>query len=275
MAQLKGKVVLIDFWTYSCINCVRTLPYIKNWYAKYHQDGLVIIGVHAPEFQFEQSMANVKNAVMKDGITYPVVLDNGYGTWTNYKNNYWPAHYLIDRQGRVVYEHFGEGDYDITENNIRYLLGLSQAAAGANTAASDDSADTTPETYLGYERANAFDSVESIVRDQAATYHYSQNLPVNDFALQGAWTVGAQAITTMSATSELKIHFNARNVYMVAGSANGQPIAVKVLLNGHPNSVLTLQGQTLYRVVSLPKMASGVLTLQPQASGAQFYTFTF
>ena len=123
---LKGKVVLIDFWTYSCINCIRTLPYLKAWYEKYKDQGLVIIGVHAPEFAFEAKIENVEKAIQKFGITYPVAMDNDFSTWKNYKNRYWPAHYLIDRTGQVVYSHFGEGQYELTEANIRQLLGLKE-----------------------------------------------------------------------------------------------------------------------------------------------------
>jgi thiol-disulfide isomerase/thioredoxin len=124
LSDLKGKVVLIEFWTYTCINCKHTLPYVVEWYAKYHDAGLVVIGVHSPEFDFEKTRSNVQEAVQQDGILYPVAQDNQFETWRNYNNSYWPAQYLIDKQGNVVYQHFGEGDYDITENNIRFLLGM-------------------------------------------------------------------------------------------------------------------------------------------------------
>ena len=148
MQSLKGKVVLVDFWTYSCINCVRTLPYITDWDRKYRNQGLVIVGVHSPEFEFEKKIDNVKAAIAQHGIQYPVALDNQLSTWVNFNNRYWPAHYLIDRSGRVVYTHFGEGDYDVTENNIRYLLGLQGQGAVVQAEAMSYTADQTPETYI-------------------------------------------------------------------------------------------------------------------------------
>ena len=156
MQRLKGKVVLVNFWTYSCINCIRTLPYLTGWDKKYRGQGLVIVGVHAPEFEFEKNLDNVRAAVAQYGIAYPVAQDNGFATWDNFKNSYWPAHYLIDRDGRVVYTHFGEGDYQVTENNIRYLLGLKPAKEGEAAEAPAAAVEETPETYLGYERADAY-----------------------------------------------------------------------------------------------------------------------
>jgi cytochrome c biogenesis protein CcdA/thiol-disulfide isomerase/thioredoxin len=147
LSDLKGKVVLIDFWTYSCINCVRTLPYITGWDRQYRDKGLVIIGVHAPEFEFEKNVANIKSAMARYGIDYPVAVDNNLETWLNYKNRYWPAHYLIDKNGQVVYTHFGEGDYDVTENNVRYLLGL-RGKAEAKPSASESTAVANPTTAL-------------------------------------------------------------------------------------------------------------------------------
>ena len=171
--NLKGKVVLIDFWTYSCINCIRTLPYLKDWYAKYHDKGFEIIGIHSPEFQFEHDLNNVKNAVKQDGITYPVALDNQFITWQNFKNEYWPAHYLVNKNGEVVYVHFGEGEYDVTENNIRYLLGMGGQVTH-NKYEENYATTQTPETYLGYHRAERFSSVEPANKDIVAKYYLSR-----------------------------------------------------------------------------------------------------
>src|SRR5262249_35582634 len=150
LAELRGKVVLIDFWTYSCINCLRTLPYIKDWYEKYHDKGLVIIGVHTPEFEFEHDVNNVKAAVQKLGILYPVALDNNFATWLAFNNRYWPAHYLINQDGVVVYTHFGEGEYDVTENNIRYLLGIKTKVTMPATEENPYDRYQTAETYFGF-----------------------------------------------------------------------------------------------------------------------------
>lgn len=288
MADLKGKVVLVDFWTYSCINCVRTLPYLKSWYAQYAKDGLVIIGVHAPEFEFEKNLNNVKAAVAKNGILYPVVQDNDYVIWSNYNNQYWPADYLIDKNGNVVYQHFGEGGYDEAEHNIQVLLGLKNMPANTMMVVSpvNEAFNQTPETYLGYARAENFASNEDMTQDKNANYTFPQSLNEDDWALQGMWNIGMQHITAMSANAAIEINFNASKVYVVAGSATGKPIKVKVTLNGQPiavedagadlmNAVLTLRGETLYQVVNLDAPTTGILVLTATTPGAQFYTFTF
>ena len=160
MAELKGKVVLVDFWTYSCINCVRTLPYITAWDKKYRDKGLVIIGVHSPEFEFEKNADNVRTALKEHGINYPVAMDNNLSTWQSFNNQYWPAHYLIDRGGNVVYTHFGEGDYDVTENNIRYLLGLKGNADAAQAAEQPFTANQTPGNLFGFKSRPAWQLLE-------------------------------------------------------------------------------------------------------------------
>ena len=196
--QLKGKVVVIDFWTYSCINCLRSLPYIKAWDAKYRKDGLVIIGVHAPEFAFEREPANVAKAIKDLGVTYPVALDNRYVLWNALKNNYWPAHYFVDAQGRVRYHHFGEGEYAMSERVIRQLLAeaghapagtMTSVAAGGAQAAADLSDVQSPETYVGYARADRFVSPGGLLRDGAKSYAPAP-LALNDWFLQGRWQVG-------------------------------------------------------------------------------------
>jgi cytochrome c biogenesis protein CcdA/thiol-disulfide isomerase/thioredoxin len=286
--DLKGKVVLIDFWTYSCINCVRTLPYLKAWYAKYAPDGFVIIGVHAPEFEFEKNLANVKTAVAKDGITYPVVLDNNYVIWSNYDNQYWPAHYLVDKEGNVVYQHFGEGNYAETEHNIQVLLGLKREALTklSNNVNPVMMYNQTPETYLGYARDDAFYSVEMMTQDKTANYTYPDTLSLNCWALQGAWKIESQKITAMAPNATIKINFNASRVYVVGGSSNGKPIKVAVYLNGQPiadndagrdvnKGILTLTGQTLYQLTNLNGPTMAMLELKVLTPGAEFYTFTF
>jgi len=292
IADLHGKVVLIDFWTYSCINCVRTLPYITKWDAKYRDKGLVIIGVHAPEFDFEKKLDNVKAAVEKYGIHYPVALDSTLATWSNFKNQYWPAHYLINQEGRVVYTHFGEGDYNVTENNIRALLGLgSETKAGPGEGAPLSFAQT-PETYLGYARAENFAGEGGVVHDASKHYGFPSTLLLNQWALNGKWLVGPENITTMAPLDRLKpypsalrLNFIARKVFLVLGTQDGTPVPIRVLLNGHPadkeagadvkNGMLTVNREALYELIDQGKVKNGVLELQTDNPGLQAYAFTF
>lgn len=284
--ELKGKVVLIDFWTYSCINCIRTLPYLKDWYQKYHDQGLVIIGVHTPEFEFEKNFNNIKSAVEKFGILYPVASDDHFVTWQNFHNQYWPAHYLIDKNGDVVYEHFGEGDYDVTENNIRYLLGVNKSIpASTLPLEATGSMEQTPETYLGYARADNFASRESMVKDQASAYSFPNALVKDQWALRGSWIVGPDKIISASAGATIKLHFHAQKVYIVMGSSTNQPIPVKILLNG--KEAITEKGEDvssgevmvkdhrLYEVIALSDAENGMLFVVSEKPGLEVFTFTF
>lgn len=273
--EMKGKVVLIDFWAYSCINCIRTLPYLKDWYQKYRDKGFVIIGVHAPEFQFEHDFANVKNAVEKDGIQYPVALDNNFVTWQNYKNQYWPAHYLIDKNGNVVYQHFGEGDYDVTENNIRYLLGINTAVTGSVQNDERHLSRQTPETYLGYARANQFASPETVKQGSAAIYTFPDTLKTNQWALSGLWTIDAEKIMSAQTGAILKIHFYAGKVFIVMGNASSKSIKVKVLLNDVVHSSIEVKAHNLYEVITFKRPTEGTLQMIPDAPGLEVFTFTF
>lgn len=285
MQQLKGKVVLIDFWTYSCINCIRTLPYLTDWYNKYHDKGLVIIGVHAPEFEFEKNIDNVKHALQQYGIKYPVVLDNNYVIWQNYKNQYWPAHYLIDKQGNVVSQHFGEGKYAETEHNIRVLLGLTGTAQNKPESAPNNNFAQTPETYLGYARAADYEGSSDLIPNTPTVYNYPQTLAINNWALKGKWVVKAQEIQADASGSALKIHFFAQNVYVVMGSKDHHAIKAQVRLNGKPvadnaatvvkNSSFIVDRDNLYSVIHLPAAQAGELELQFDQPGVEVYTFTF
>lgn len=280
---LQGRVVLIDFWTYSCINCLRTLPYLKDWYQKYHDKGLVIIGVHSPEFDFEKNIDNVKNAVLRNNIPYPVVLDNQFMTWKNFSNHYWPAHYLINKQGRVVYEHFGEGEYDVTENNIRFLLGIDSVGVIKNQNDDLPSSVLTPETYLGFKRAVPHYSPS--ISESNGDFHFTNPLILNAWDLEGRWQVFADSIVSKQKKAALKIHFNARKVYMVMGSATHKPIKVKLLLNGEPliegkgedikQEFLIVSDHKLYEVLDLSHLRTGILTLISLDPGLEVYTFTF
>lgn len=282
--ELKGKVVLIDFWTYSCINCIRTLPYLKAWYQRYHDKGLVIIGVHSPEFSFERKLANVQDAVKRYGIKYPVALDNHFATWRNYKNHYWPAHYLINKQGMVVYEHFGEGQYAVTENNIRFLLGIKGLSMNVSQAKKTSSFRQTPETYLGYQRADPRYSPK-LIANKISKYHFPSELKRNAWALAGSWLVNEKSIQAQSANASINIHFNAKKVFMVMGNDTDKPVKLKVLLNGKrllvgkgkdvKDSSILVNKHSIYEVVSQKQFGSGYLQVTATEPGVVVYTYTF
>lgn len=285
----QGKLVLIDFWTYSCINCVRTLPYIKSWDAKYRDKGLVIIGVHAPEFEFEKNEDNVEKAIKDDGIKYPVAMDNDLVTWGNFKNNIWPAHYLINKDGMVVYIHFGEGEYDVTENNIRYLLGLGNMGTFEKPKAETRapySPMQSPETYLGYQRTTGFSSDESFAEDEVTSFTFPKKLEINEWALQGPWMMHIDRIVAQKKGSALRYHFRAKQVYLVMAPAQpGSSQMARVLLDGKPisqfagkdikDSRVKVDKSTLYQLVNFKDLASGILEVQAEELGLQFFVFTF
>jgi cytochrome c biogenesis protein CcdA/thiol-disulfide isomerase/thioredoxin len=243
LTALHGKVVLIDFWTYSCINCLRTLPYIKAWNEKYKSSGLVIIGVHTPEFPFEKDESNVRKAIHDLGITYPVPMDNDYRIWRSFNNQFWPADYLIDATGQLRFHHFGEGDYDATEQQIRTLLAEANhqplpttptniAATGAEAAA--DSTDTqSPETYIGYHRAQNFASPNGFNQNEAQLYQAPTTLELNQWALAGKWEVDRQIATSLVPTSAIVFRFHARDLHLVLGpSEDGKPIRFRITIDG-------------------------------------------
>lgn len=279
--ELKGKVILIDFWTYSCINCIRSLPYVKQWYEKYHDKGLVVIGVHSPEFQFEGDLANVKNAVQRYGIKYPVVLDNDFRIWNSYKNKYWPSHYLINKEGKVIYQYFGEGNYTETERMIQKALGLSMPVTSSNESAFE-SITVSPEMYFGYQRAQQYSSPEDVAINQTAKYTYPEVLDLNQWALSGKWFIGLHNIISEEAGSSIKLNFNAKNVYAVMGPEN-KAVIVKVFLDGKPadnvgdviKGQVTVNDHRLFTLISLPKQRQGTLELIASSPGLVMYTFTF
>jgi cytochrome c biogenesis protein CcdA/thiol-disulfide isomerase/thioredoxin len=269
LAALRGKVVLVDFWTYSCINCLRTLPHLKAWDAAYRKDGLVIVGVHSPEFSFEHVPANVRTAVRKLGLRYPVALDNDFKTWQAYANEYWPAEYLIDRTGRIRHTHFGEGEYETTESVIRKLLG--ERVSTPRTAVADATPDeiTTPESYLGYARLDRFASGK-VVFDREATYRFPAKLRRDSVALSGRWRIDPARIVAGTG-ARLRLHFHARDVYLVLGGV-GQ---VEALVDGKALDTLHVSGNPrLYTIASYPRLEDGILELRfaPRVEG---YAFTF
>ena len=230
LSQLKGKVVLVDFWTYSCINCIRATPHVEAWYQTYKSRGLVVVGVHAPEFSFEHIPANVRNGVKQLKITYPVALDNNFTTWDAYNNEYWPAEYLIDKHGNVVRQHFGEGEYDKTEDAIKALLNdRSSALTNVPTANLSDS--VTPETYFGTGRADRYEGSPNLAVGESS-FTPAANLDADSWTLGGDWLVASEQITSVSATSTLQFHVHAKNVYVVTSVANGVTRTITVKQQG-------------------------------------------
>lgn len=287
LAGLKGKVVILDFWTYTCINCIRTFPYLKNWWNKYKNYGLVIIGVHTPEFEFEKDPVNVARAVRDFDITYPVMQDNNYATWNAYSNQYWPAEYFIDVSGKLRFTHFGEGNYDESEQNIQTLLreaGLLTGEMPINNPSYNISAQT-PETYLGYNRVGNFASPEGVQQDRTATYTFPNNLAQDSFAFSGTWTIGGERAAP-GAGSALRFHFNAQNVYLVMRpKTSDTPGKIKILLDGKviigeaggdvKNGILTVDTDRLYTLIKLPSPGDHLLELIFPDGNIELYAFTF
>ena len=286
IGRLRGHVVLVDFWTYTCINCIRTLPFLKGLYANYHRYGLDIIGVETPEFTFEQDAGNVQQAITADGLHYPVVQDNRFGTWNAYGNQYWPAEYLIDSGGQVRHTQFGEGDYKQSEAAVRTLL----YEAGARRLPPPMSAHAvipsaklaTPETYLDDQRSQGF---EPPLKPGVFHYPGATKLALNQFALKGSWSVNDQSATPQSPGGAIQARVQAANVYLVLTSSGNVPRQVTVLLDGHPvgaasagadvhGGVVTVRGQRLYSLVSLPAAAQHSLELDVPP-GVSAYDFTF
>jgi cytochrome c biogenesis protein CcdA/thiol-disulfide isomerase/thioredoxin len=286
LRQLRGRVVLIDFWTYTCINCIRTLPYVTAWDRRYRDKGLTVIGVHTPEFPFEREAGNVADAIDQNGIEYPVVQDNEYGTWEAWGNQYWPAKYLIDTKGRVRFAHFGEGEYGKTEAAIRELLAEAGHKPGAHADAHAEipsAGVTTPESYLGSGRALRFvnGSIAAGTQDFTAS---PEEVPDDGLAYEGRWRIGFDEATAL-AGARLDLNFGARRVFLVLGSRGGQPRPLRVLLDGKPlpqrfagadvhGGVATISDQRLYRLVELPSAQRHLLTLE-FAPGISGYAFTF
>ena len=273
LASLRGKVVLVDFWTYSCINCIRTLPHLRAWYAAYHTDGLEIVGVHTPEFAFEHELANVRQATHDLHVTWPVALDNGYKTWNAYSNQYWPAEYLVDRFGHVRQTHFGEGEYDHSEQTIRQLLAETGAAVPKRRTAVADATPTelvTPESYLGYARLDPSRYVGTALRPRVArTYAFPQALPQNTLSYDGVWKIGDQRALAVR-DARLRLHFHARYVYLVLGG-HGR---VQTTVAGRPAGAIRVNADRLYTLVRGPRVEDKILELR-LSPGVNAYTFTF
>ncbi|OAF01384.1 cytochrome C biogenesis protein [Bradyrhizobium centrolobii] len=296
--RLKGKVVLVDFWTYSCINCLRSIPYVRAWAEKYRDGGLVVIGVHAPEFAFERNVDNVKNAIATLKIGYPVAIDNDYKIWRSFENQYWPAHYFIDANGKVRHHHFGEGEYAESERVIQALLAeagnknvpsdiVAVKASGAE-AASDNADVKSPETYVGYERSENFVSPGGVVKDESHVYAAAGEPQLNDWSLTGNWTVGPERAQLNEPDGSIVYRFHARDLHLVLGPATeGAGVRFRITIDGKApgaahgmdadadgNGVVTTQ--RLYQLIRTPDGVSDhtfeIRFLDP---GVQAYVFTF
>jgi cytochrome c biogenesis protein CcdA/thiol-disulfide isomerase/thioredoxin len=277
LAELKRqhRVVLIDFWTYTCINCIRTLPQLRAWDERYRDDGLTIIGVHTPEFPFEKDAGNVEQAIRDDGLRYPVVQDNDYATWDAYANRYWPAKYLIDADGYVRYIHYGEGEYEKTEQAIRTLLaesGRQRLGAETRPEVERPMGEATPETYLGSARAERF--VNGPLADGVRRYRApGLQLPPDHLALAGTWRVSPSSATAVR-DARLHLDFRAKRVFLVMGSRGRKPRRVRVLVDGRLVKTIAVRRQRLYRLVDLPRAGRHTLELRV-APGVSGYAFTF
>lgn len=277
------KVILIDFWTYTCINCIRTLPYVTSWDQKYRDDGLLIIGVHTPEFDFEKNYTNVLNAVNQFGIKYPVVQDNNYKTWNAYNNRYWPAKYLIDKNGNVVYTHFGEGNYEETENKIQELLKdlNSSMKSGDSRSVSTSSVDFyqigTPEIYFGYNFRRSYLGNEPAIMQADQVYNFTINkqaqMEANKPYFEGVWKNNADNFELVSETGRIILYYKAKNVNIVAGSDGFSKLISSA--DKQVQTELNASSSTLYNVVSGTNYNSKILELNISGKGFKIYTFTF
>ena len=274
LEELRGRVVLIDFWTYTCINCIRTLPYLRAWDREYRVRGLTIVGVHTPEFAFERDADNVGRAIERERLRYPVAQDNEYATWNAWGNQYWPAKYLIDASGRVRYTHFGEGEYEQTEAAIRALLAEAGRSPGARARARAESADpgvATPETYLGAERAPHGLWLQT---PDAGTRRYARprgDLPPSHFALGGTWRVDGESATAVRGAT-IGVRFVAKKVFLVMSAR--RPAVVNVLVDGRLHRRVRVRAQQLYTLVELPDAGEHSLSVE-MPPGVSGYAFTF
>ena len=293
-AALKGKVVLVDFWTYSCINCLRSLPYIRAWAQKYKDHGLVVIGVHAPEFAFEKDEANVRGAVAMLGVRYPVAMDNDLNIWQAFHNQYWPAHYFMDAQGRIRAHHFGEGEYDKSEQIIQQLLaeagykdvptGIVNPSANGAEAAADLNAMQSPETYLGYSRAENFAGAPT--RNEVGVYKAPAILDRNQWALDGKWIIGQQTATSINVGAAVSFRFHARDLHLVLGPED-KPVRFRITIDGKPpgdahgqdtdaagNGTVTVQ--RLYQLVRQSgPVRDRIFRIELLDPGVEAFAFTF
>jgi thiol-disulfide isomerase/thioredoxin len=305
--DLRGKVVLYDFWTYSCINCARTFPELRSWFDRYTRDGLVVIGIHSPEFDFEKIQKNVEDAVKRDDVTWPVALDSDMAIWKKFNNQYWPADYIADRKGHLRYSHFGEGDYTNTENVIRKLLGVPTTAPRADAVKTETSSAgvSNPETYLGLQ----YQTAQPLIVVQPGTRDYPEPEPASiapptvaggaialqpgksEGALVGKWSAAPESVTAEAANAKILIGTHAAQVNLVMATNDGKPIDVDIQIDGHPlapdergadvhvdgngRTVVTVKASDMYRLLQTKTIADHVLSITATEPGLEAYSFTF
>jgi thiol-disulfide isomerase/thioredoxin len=292
LPELRGHVVLVDFWTLTCINWLRTEPYVRAWSQAYRGDGLVVIGVHTPEFSFEHELERVRRATVERGIDYPVALDNGYEVWSAFDNHYWPALYFIDTEGMIRDHHFGEGRYEQSERVIQKLLGLERELTPVDGVGVEAEADwnhlRTPETYLGYARSEDFASPEGAAFDQRRAYELPERLGFNNWALAGEWTIAPENVVLEAAGGSIAYRFHARDAHLVLSRAGWQePIPFRVLLDGEPpgashgvdvdgdGSGLLTDGRLYQLVRQHDAVRERTVEVAFAEPGAEAYVFTF
>jgi thiol-disulfide isomerase/thioredoxin len=297
-ASVRGKVVLIDVWTYTCINWLRQLPYVRAWAEKYKNQGLVVIGVHSPEFAFEKNVDNVRRAVKDLNVNYPIAIDSEYAIWRALNNKYWPALYFVDAQGRIRHHHFGEGEYEQSERVIQQLLAeagrdgigreLVSVDAGGVGAAADWGSLRSPEIYLGYERTENFASPGGAASDKRRTYAVPARLRLNHWALSGDWTMNREAAVLNNASGQIAHRFHARDLHLVMGpAAPGSSVRFRVLIDGKPPGAAhgidvdeqgngTVTEQRMYQLIRQPKpIADRQFEIEFLDPGVEAFAFTF
>jgi len=296
-SDLRGKVVAVDFCTYTCINWLRTLPYIRGWAERYRDDGLVTIGAHTPEFSVEHDVENVRRALSEMRVEYPIALDNDYGVWDAFSNHYWPALYLIDAEGRIRYHHFGEGEYERSERVIQQLLidagaeGIGSDLTAVERSGPEAAADwddlQSSETYVGYRQTERFASREGIAPDEPRTYSAPESLRINDWALAGNWTVTSESAVSNEPNARIAYRFHARDVHLVVGPAGDAPVGFRVYLDGEPagDAAGSDVGSDGGGKVDYPRMyqlirqrgpvGSRLFEMEFEEPGARAFVFTF
>lgn len=277
--NLEGKAVLIDFWTYSCVNCQRTLPYLKKWWKNYKDRGFLLIGIHAPEFEFEKDPKNVGQAIKDLGVEWPVVLDNNHLNWDNFSNHYWPAKYLADKNGNIVYTHFGEGAYEETEKKIQELLKGSEKEMPLPPISASEHEHgqvcfiPTPETYCGYGRGR-LSNPRSYQEDQVANYQKPEEIPNDSIALSGKFQATEEYVESKEEGATLFLRFRATEVNLVLHPV-GSKAVVEVILDGKTLGEITIEKPTLYNLLKTKDLAEGVLGIRAKEGSFQAYAFTF
>jgi thiol-disulfide isomerase/thioredoxin len=289
--ELRGHVVLVDFWTLTCINWLRTAPYVRAWSQAYRQDGLVVVGVHTPEFSFEHQVDLVRSATKERGIDYPVAVDNDYAIWSAFDNHYWPALYFVDTDGIIRDQHFGEGRYEQSERVLQRLLGIEREPVSVEAVGVEAEADwdhlRTPETYLGFQRGEHFASRDRAAFDRRRTYELPDRLRLNHWALDGEWTIGAESVVVDEAGGSIALRFHARDAHLVLSPGSREPIPFRVLLDGEApgpshgvdvdeegNGVL--RDGRMYQLVRVhDEVRDRTLEITFGEPGAEAYAFTF